>query len=187
MEKNKNIAQRLLDQPMLSRVRRNHALEHATMRVLAERNPHRRLIGRSSLWGFYVYGDVSTDSLFEAAQEGLRRLRAGQREMAIHPNCGSNLVVSGSLAGIGAFLALSGGFASAANATEDRPSRWSEWLARLPMACLAATIGLLLAQPLGPLFQAYVTTRPDVGGLQIVSVTREQRGRFMAHYVRTTG
>ncbi len=184
---NKNIVRQLLDQPILSRVRRNHALEHATMRVLAERNPRLLLVGRSSLWGFYVYGDVSTTSLLEAAQEGLRRLQAGQREMAIHANCGSNLVISGSLAGIGAFIALSGAFASATNTTEERRPHWSDWLARLPMACLAATVGVLLAQPLGPLFQAYVTTRPDVGDLQIVSVTREQRGRFMVHHVRTTG
>ena len=41
----------LLDLPPVSRVRRNHALEHATMRVLTERQRHLRLVGRSSLGG----------------------------------------------------------------------------------------------------------------------------------------
>ncbi|MBE9507029.1 MAG: hypothetical protein IMY86_03185, partial [Chloroflexi bacterium] len=55
-----------LDLPPVSRVRRNHALEHATMHVLSERYRNLRLVGRSSLWGFYIYGNVPTEDLLAA-------------------------------------------------------------------------------------------------------------------------
>ena len=63
--------------PVISRVRRNHALEHATMNVLGERRKARRLVGRSSVGGFYIYGDVSAEDVIAAAQEGLQRLKVG--------------------------------------------------------------------------------------------------------------
>ncbi len=160
----------------VSRVRRNHALEHATIHVLSERHRGLRLVGRSSLWGFYIYGDVSTESLLAAAQEGLRRLKAGQWRMAIHPQCGSNLVVGGTLAGLGASIALIG-----------RPKGWLDRIARLPLACAAATLGLILAQPLGAIFQARVTTQPDVGNLRIVGLTRKEQAGVVVHHIRTEG
>jgi len=146
------------------------------MHVLSERHRGLRLVGRSSLWGFYIYGNVPTESVLVAAQEGLRRLKAGQWQMAIHPQCGSNLVIGGTLAGLGASLALIG-----------RPRGCLNRLARLPLAFAAATLGLILARPLGAAFQARVTTRADVGNLRIVGVTREERAGIVVHHVRTEG
>jgi len=165
---------------LISRVRRNHALEHATMTVLSERQRDLRLVGRSSLWGFYIYGDVSTESVVAAAQEGLRRLKAGQHQMAVHPNCGTNLAVSGVLAGLGAFLALGGLFRS-------RPKSLWERLTYLPLACTAAMLGIVAARPLGTAFQANVTTQADVGDMALVAVTREERAGVQVHRVRTEG
>ena len=169
-----------LNLPLISHVRRNHALEHATMHILSERHRNLKLVGRSSLWGFYIYGNVPTEAILSAAQEGLRRLKAGQRQMAIHPNCGSNLAVAGTLAGLGAFLALGGIFT-------DRPrSRWDR-IARLPLACAVATLGIILAPPLGRALQAHVTTQADVGDLCIVDVTQEKKAGVLVHHVRTEG
>jgi hypothetical protein len=170
----------LLDLPLITRVRRNHALEHAAMRVLSERYRDLKIVGRSSLWGFYIYGDVPTEGVLAAAQEGLRRLRAGQRQMAVHPNCGSNLVVAGILAGLGAFLALGG-------LSKNRPRDLWQRLTRLPLACTAAMLGIVLAQPLGAALQAYVTTQASVGDLRIVDITREKRAGILVHHVRTGG
>jgi hypothetical protein len=170
----------LLDLPLISRVRRNHALEHATIQVLSERLHNLKLMGRSSLWGFYIYGDVPTEEVLSAAQEGLHRLRAGQRQMAIHPNCGTNLAVAGVLAGLGAFLAL-GGLSS------NRDKSFWDRLARLPLAFTAATMGIIMARPLGPAIQARVTTQADVGGMRVVGVMRETRAGMIIHHVRTEG
>jgi hypothetical protein len=169
----------LLDIPLISRVRRNHALEHATMNVLGERYKTLRLVARSAPGGFYIYGDVPTEGLIAATQEGLQRLKAGQRQMAIHPTCGTNLALAGVLAGVGAFLALGG--------LSHRPRNFVSSLARLPLACAAAMMGIFLAQPLGPVLQARVTTQADVGDMRIVDVAREQRAGILVHYVRTGG
>jgi hypothetical protein len=170
----------LLDIPLVSCVRRNHALEHATLNVLSERHKALRLVGRSAVEGFYIYGDVTVEDVIAAAQEGLQRLKAGRREMAVHPTCGTNLVVTGVLAGVGAFLALGG-------LSRNRPKNLFQSLVRLPMACVAAMMGIFLAQPLGPLIQARVTTEADVGDMHIVDVAQERWAGILVHHVRTGG
>jgi hypothetical protein len=150
------------------------------MQVLTERHSNLRLMGRSSLWGFHIYGDASTEDVLDAAREGLQRLKAGERAMAIHPNCGSNYVVAGTIAGLSAFLALGG-------LSRNRRERLLDRLARLPMACAMATLGIILSRPLGSALQARVTTDADVGDLRIGSVTRNERAGSAVHFVRTIG
>lgn len=170
----------LLNLPFVSRVRRNHALEHATLRVLAERQGTTSLVGRSSFWGFAIYGDVDTEDLLDAAHEGLRRLRGGDRSIAIHPNCGSNYAVAGTIAGAGALIALGG----LSKETNERPL---DRLARLPLACAVGTLGVILSRPLGTAFQAHVATEADVGDLTISAITKTKRAGATVHLVRTRG
>ncbi len=164
----------LLSHPWIARTRRNHALEHATMHVLAQRQHSLRLVGRSTPDGFLIYGAVPTESLVQAVEEALSRLRAGQKELAIHPACGTNFVAGGVLAGLGAFAVLT-----------PRRRGLSEWLGRLPTVMLVATLGLILGQRLGIELQARLTTDADVGALQIAGVTREERGSLTVHHIRT--
>ena len=82
----------------LDRVRRNHALEHATIAVLIENGVRPPLAGYSVPGGFLVYGRVSTEMLSAASSQALDRLQSGERELAISPYCGSNLVVGAVLA-----------------------------------------------------------------------------------------
>jgi hypothetical protein len=170
----------LLNLPVIAQVRRNHALEHATLQVLSERNKALALMGRSSLWGFYIYGNVDTEEVLDAAREGLRRLKAGERGMAIHPNCGSNYVVAGAIAGIGAFIALGG-------VSRNRREGFLERLARLPLAWAIGTLGAIVSRPLGGVVQAYITTKAEVGDLRIDSVFRNERAGTVIHFVRTEG
>lgn len=165
--------------PVISRVRRNHALEHATMNVLNERYKKLRLVGHSSVRGFYIYGDVPVEDVIAAAKEGLQRLKAGRREMAVHPTCGTNLAIAGILAGVGAILAFGG-------LSRNRPKNLFQGLLRLPVACAAAMVGIFLAQPLGPLLQARVTTEADVGDMDIIDVAQERRAGILVHHVRTS-
>ena len=47
---------------VIGSVRRNHALEHATISVLAKKlGRETRLVGRATRNGFYLYGDMSSD------------------------------------------------------------------------------------------------------------------------------
>src|SRR4030065_1762165 len=90
-------------------VRRNPALEHATISTLLSRHgPNIRVLGRAAPDGFYIYGDIPTDTLRELANEGLARLQRGESHLAVSPLCRTNLAVGGILAGFASLFALGG-------------------------------------------------------------------------------
>ena len=138
------------------------------MHLLAQRQPYLNAVARTSLDGFHVYGMVDTKMLADAATEALGRLQAGQTELAVHPRCGTNLAVAGFLAGLATFLAT---------------GRSRSRLSNFPRFVLAATFAVIIAQPLGLLFQERVTTSTDVPGLRVAEVTRQVVGRFTIHRV----
>jgi hypothetical protein len=172
-----NILSQILNQPTASRIRRNHALEHATIHVLSSRLPTKPIAGRSDSKGFYILGTLDISEVDDAASEALRRLEAGERHLAIHPNCGTNFLTAGVLAGGASYISLLGG----------RTSRWRDRLERLPLAIMAAVLALILAQPLGTAAQRHVTTQGNPAGLEIVEIRRYQRGRTTVHRVLTRG
>src|SRR5207237_8830642 len=88
------------------RIRQNHALEHATITILSSMVPDLRVSARSSSNGFIIFGDVDLGLLRRAVGEALRRLQAGGAEVAIHPNCGTNLGVGVSLVTLGSALGM---------------------------------------------------------------------------------
>jgi hypothetical protein len=88
------------------RIRQNHALEHATITLLAERIPGLAVSARSTMRGFTIYGDLDLHTVRMSCEEALKRLHDGEAELAIHPNCGTNLAVGASLAMLGSFFAL---------------------------------------------------------------------------------
>ncbi len=158
----------------LERIRRNHALEHATLHMLETRQPDLRAGGRATAQGFYLYGDLPDEaSVMAAANEAIRRLQAGQRGLAVHPRCGTNVVTAGILSGA---LAMLGILAS---------GRRAPWYVQLPNAILGAMIGALLAQPLGPWMQAKVTTSSEMNGARIRSIRSGQAGWMVTHFVET--
>ena len=151
-------AEPVLSSPYILRTRRNHGLEHATIHILSRGHP--RLAGRSSDSGFVLIGDVPTDEVESAVKEALERMRAGERELALHPNCGTNLVTAGFLATSLAWL----GFAGAG---------WRAGWRRFPQIMIAIMGCFLLSKPLGMSLQRHFTTEGDPGPLQLVSVQRE--------------
>jgi Domain of unknown function (DUF6391) len=87
-------------------LRRNHALEHATIVVMMEREPGRKLNGFSTDDGFFVQGVRSITEVESAAREALRRLQSGEKRLAIHRNCGTTIVAANLLAAIFFLVAL---------------------------------------------------------------------------------
>lgn len=168
-----SLSRSVLDIPAVARTRRNHGLEHATLHILAQRHPNTALAGHSDASGFWVLGDVSIEAIQEAVDEALGRLQAGERRLAIHPNCGTNFATAGVLAGLAAGAAMLGG-----RSMRDR-------IERLPLAALLATLALIVAQPLGALVQERVTTSGDPGGLRVMEIVVTRRGRWRAHRVVT--
>src|ERR671914_2628570 len=91
-------------------LRRNHALEHATIVVMMEREPGRKFNGFSTDDGFFVQGVRSTEEVDGAAREALRRLRGGGKKLAIHRKCGTTIVAANLLAALFFLGALGVGF-----------------------------------------------------------------------------
>jgi hypothetical protein len=91
-------------------LRRNHALEHATIAVMMEREPGRKLNGFSTDDGFFVQGVRSISEVESAAREAMRRLQSGEKRLAIHRNCGTTIVAANLLAAILFLAALGFGF-----------------------------------------------------------------------------
>ncbi|MBK7218967.1 MAG: hypothetical protein IPH95_18425 [Candidatus Promineofilum sp.] len=88
----------------IARIRRNHGLEHATIHVLSEGHKRFSAQGNSDHRGFHlnIYGDVTEEEVAAAVAEAHRRLRAGERHLAVHPNCGTVLVTTAMLATLAA-------------------------------------------------------------------------------------
>lgn len=161
---------------LVSRIRRNHGLEHATLHLLSRRFPRHPMAGYSDVGGFWLLGDVPTEDVMIAAQEALGRMRQGERNLALHPNCGTNFLTAGLLAGTAAFAAMIG----APRAMKDR-------LERLPLAAMLGVLAIVLAQPLGMLLQERVTTSGEPGELRVSEVRMVSSGRPPVHRVTTRG
>jgi hypothetical protein len=134
-------------------LRRNHALEHATIVVMMERAPARKLNGFSTDEGFFVQGVRSTQEVDSAAREALQRLQNGEKRLAVHRNCGTTIVAANLLAavfflgslGIGLYLG------------------WPLYLLILGSIILA----FALRVPLSLLLQRFVTTDADLTNAEV--------------------
>ena len=149
-------------------VRQNHALEHATI-VLLEKKHDIRLSGVSTALGFFIFGEVPTESIMPTAQEALNLLRTTQPELAINPRCGTNLAVSGVLTGLSAM----------AVAKMRRPYGTAN------NVITASTAALILARPLGLAVQRYLTTQTPNPSMRVVKVSPVTFFNTPAHFVST--
>lgn len=90
----------ILDLPLILETRRNHALEHATLHMLA-RTYKGNMAGHSNPTGFFLLGNFSTQDIWSNATEALERLRGGESGLAIHAGCGTNMATTTLLADFG--------------------------------------------------------------------------------------
>lgn len=165
-----------LDIKPISRLRRNHGLEHATIHILGKKHPNVNFGGMSSPTGFTIIGDVSTEEVAEAAIVALKRLRAGRSDLAMHPNCGTNFAVSGAFAGLGAWLGTLGS-----------GKNFKRKVERLPLSLFLATVALVLSRRLGPMIQKNITTSGDPENLELDRVETVIRAGLRMHRVITRG
>lgn len=161
----------LLDLPFIAAIRRNHALEHATVHVLSERCPGLRLVGRSDWAGFTLYGSVETGDVHVAVSEGLWRLHVGELGLAVHPRCGTNLATGVILVGLASRAALSG-------------KRRSLGQKAIELA-LGLGAAFVVAQPLGVAIQKRWTTSSDIADLRVVHIQRSERNGLIVHRIKT--
>lgn len=162
---------RVLALPILHRTRRNHAIEHATVHILSGRRPGLPMAGHADAGGFFLLGRLETEEVHAAAREAIERLRR-EPGLAVHPNCGTNLVVGGVLAGLASMAALA-----------TLPPQRSRSLDALSRLVLAGTAAALASQPLGPWVQRHLTTSPETGGARVGPITRRERAGRVLHRI----
>jgi hypothetical protein len=153
----------ILDLPFILETRRNHALEHATLHMLA-RTHKTSMAGHSNPTGFFIFGELRTEDIRAALNEAYSRLRSGEKGLAIHPGCGTNLLATAFLPGTLAWLPFQG----------TRSLRWR--LLLLPIALVFGVLGFFLSRPVGTWLQRNITTEADLGNMQIIDVTLVRNG-----------
>jgi hypothetical protein len=165
-------------------LRQVHALEHATVWVLAERGnasntaysttarqlDNDTLGGLSTDQGFYLYGQLNLADLRRAVPIALERLTSGEWDLAVHPRCGTNLSVG---------MFLTAGLALGAHLLLPRGP--IEQIIGLGLAAATAT---QLAPDVGSLAQRYLTTAiPFNLAIEDIAATTDIWGR-PAHFVQ---
>jgi uncharacterized protein DUF6391 len=134
-------------------LRRNHALEHATIAVMMEREPGSKFNGFSTDEGFFVQGVRSKEEVDSAAREALRRLRGGEEKLAVHRNCGTTIVAANLLAAVFFLVALGVGLYLG----------WDVYLLILG----GIVLSLLLRVPLSLLLQRFLTTDVELSNAEV--------------------
>ncbi len=158
---------------LVNRIRQHHAIEHATIHLLSQRLPGRALAGHSDSRGIRVFGEVPPATVQAAVEEALRRLPR-EPELAVHPLCGTNLVVGGTIAGLLSVLVLLD------LEDERRGLRLGQALPRL---VAAATAAFAVARFAGPYVQRRWTTMLPTGDLAVSTVRSQRIGGHTMHRV----
>jgi hypothetical protein len=174
MQSQITLLQPVLDIPYIRKTRRNHGLEHATIHLLSQRVHGLRCVGRSDSGGFWLWGEVKTEDVEVCAEAALKRMRGGEHNLAIHPNCGTNLLTVAALGTVAALVALIG----------SERERFGK-LNRAPLVATGILFAAIFGQPLGMRVQRYVTTLGDPGDLEIVEIKRSIQAGVTAHRVKT--
>jgi len=140
-------------------VRRNHALEHATLNLLGKQYPGAQAMGISGPLGFTIFTSLTAEEVVPAAMEALKKLKAGEGALRVHRNCGTNTVVTATLTTLATLLGIQG--------TKPSPRKFLE---RLPHLILLNVLALLVAPTLAEWAQGTLTTDSDLANVEIASV-----------------
>lgn len=157
---------------LISRVRRNHGLEHATIHVLSEKHKNFSAQGNSNHQGFSlnIYGDISEQNVADAVKEAFKRMKQGEHQLAVHPNCGTVLLTTAAMAAV---------TAQATFALEQRRQKQSRMnlpvlISALPTAVLAVVFALIISKPVGVHLQAKYTVEGDLKEMELQSIRQVQ-------------
>jgi S-ribosylhomocysteine lyase LuxS involved in autoinducer biosynthesis len=154
----------------ISRTRRNHALEHATIHVLSENYKNFSAQGNSTPAGFHlnIYGDLTEDAIADAVNEAVRRMKNGERHLAVHPNCGTVLLTTATMVTLASQMAF---VIEQKRQRQDQATMFTS-LSALPSAVLAGVVAIILSRPVGMAIQERFTTDGDLGELQVTSIKK---------------
>lgn len=151
-------------------IRRNHAIEHATINVLEQQAGYRlNLSGLSREDGFYITGIQNPEIVEEAAVRALMLLKRGNCQLAIHRRCGTDVAIANFISSM-VFLVLL-----------LMTGRFS-----ILNMIIALLFSNFLSPYLGEYVQKYFTTSCDVMNMEIVGLEyelgRQEDAGFLIRY-----
>ncbi|MCB0062963.1 MAG: hypothetical protein KDE19_12645 [Caldilineaceae bacterium] len=159
------MVEELLD--LLHRTRQHHAIEHATLHVMLGRRPYRKVLsGYSDPYGFTILGETDEESVRRGVGDALVRLQAGEKQLAVHPNCGTNFVTTAVLVTITALT------------TTRRTNRFE----RFALTLLWVLPMLVAGKALGMWLQRY-TTCAEVSDRWVADIVPVNIGTMRAYRV----
>jgi len=138
------------------KVRKNHSLEHATVNVLEERYGKTLQIGGLAYSnGFSLSGPELPPpyEVMSAVREGHFRMINGEKDLAVHPRCGTSIAAANFLFSLAFILVLF----------------FSHHFTLLNLI-LAFLLANLLSKPFGRILQKYFTTYSDVDDVAIQDI-----------------
>ncbi len=154
----------------ISRVRRNHGLEHASIHVLSEKHKNFSAQGNSDHRGFHlnIYGNISETEVSDAVYEAFKRMKNGEHQLAVHPNCGTVLLTTATMATTAALLP----FGIEQKRRGDTKLDWMTLANVLPTAILAVVATLIISRPIGVQLQAKYTVEGNLRDMVLISVRK---------------
>ncbi|MGD9552692.1 MAG: DUF6391 domain-containing protein, partial [Candidatus Caldatribacteriota bacterium] len=153
-------------------IRRNHAIEHATINVLEEwAGSHLNISGLSREDGFYIAGIQNPELIERAALQGLNLLKQGNCHLAIHRRCGTDIAIANFVTAL-IFLIL----------------MIVTGIISIFYILIALLISNLISPYLGEYVQKYFTTSCDVRNTEIVGLEyeldRKEADLLLRHFPR---
>ncbi len=153
-------------------IRRNHAIEHATINVLEQSSGYQlNISGLSQEDGFYIAGIENPDIVERAAIRGLALLKEGHCQLAIHRRCGTDIAIANFVTAL-IFLIL--------------------LFSTMRVSILNIVIALLLSNFISPYLgeyvQKYFTTSCEVANTEIAGlqyeIGRNERSMMLRYFPR---
>jgi len=90
-------------------------------------------------------------------------MQKGEHHLAVHPNCGTGLLTTGTLVSLAALAGSIG---------VKRGAR--DYVNRFPLVLMMSIGAVILAQPLGLSLQEHFTTEGNPGNLSVLKVERSE-------------
>ena len=182
---------------LLRNIRRNHAMEHATITLLSRQYTQDQILGWSGPRGFTLYTTLSTQQVIPSVMKALSLLKAGREELRVHANCGTNLVATALLTTLATTIGMLGSWSERGykpgygppsgegQSNRQAPQRtFLKRLERFPRAVLLSTLAIFLARPFGTWLQLKVTTTDDLRHTEIAAILTDYHMGFKRIRVR---
>ena len=153
----------------IDRIRRNHALEHATVSLLLERGTAPPAGGYSAPGGFLIWSKTDPHVITDTARDALQLLNEGHSDLAISAHCGTNFVAAAILGGLAASVAGRG------------RGLWP----LIRGAAAGLIVAGTLSQPVGKFMQRSFTVKSDPGCTEIRSARVLMRSPVSVVWIST--